>query len=138
MSHVSPMRIYGHVRDFFQRGTPPKKGLENTSLLSSVSSARQNKTEAYAGEEFKKIMKCLSDMKFTAASQHWISENGSKSKGNSRDIVHLQQQNQTLQEENNMLKLKVEMLLDMLTEKSAEALIKEKEISKLKSRRKDG
>uniref|UniRef100_A0A1B6EE88 Uncharacterized protein n=1 Tax=Clastoptera arizonana TaxID=38151 RepID=A0A1B6EE88_9HEMI len=62
---------------------------------------------------------------------NWIPENGptgSKYKDNQR----LSRQVQQLEEENNLLKLKIEILLDMLTETTAEAHIQDKEITRLR------
>lgn len=45
----------------------------------------------------------------------------------------LQKRNDSLQEENNLLKLKVEVLLDMLAQKTAEAETYESDIMKLRN-----
>lgn len=43
-----------------------------------------------------------------------ISEGSSKGRVSNREVARLRQQNQVLLEENNLLKLKVELLLDMV------------------------
>merc|ERR1739838_567399 len=124
------MGLFG--RSFSPGKSPPKR----SSSLSSLGRRDSERSSKDITQEFNKIKLNIGGQKSSFQDGEWIAESGSKSKGTSREISRLQQHNQTLQEENNLLKLKVEMLLDMLTEKSAEALIKEKEISKLKSRRK--
>lgn len=42
-------------------------------------------------------------------------EGGSRGRVSSREVARLRQHNQTLLEENNLLKLKVELLLDMVS-----------------------
>lgn len=44
----------------------------------------------------------------------YISEGSSKGRVSNREVARLRQQNQVLLEENNLLKLKVELLLDMV------------------------
>ena len=47
----------------------------------------------------------------------WITSEGSAGGGvNQQEFVKLKKQNQSLQEENNLLKLKMEILLDMVSE----------------------
>ena len=50
----------------------------------------------------------------------------------SREYVRLQKQNVKLVEENNLLKYKVELLLDMLAASSADCLVMQKELEAVK------
>lgn len=63
---------------------------------------------------------------FTAGRQ---GQTGSRSKG---EYVKLQKQYVQLQEENNLLKYKVELLLDMLAASNADCLVLGKELDALK------
>ena len=49
-----------------------------------------------------------------------------------REHVHLKKQYTKLQEENNLLKYKVELLLDMLAASSADCLVLQKELEAVK------
>ena len=51
---------------------------------------------------------------------------------NSREYIRLQKQNVKLVEENNLLKYKVELLLDMLAASSADCLVMQKELEAVK------
>lgn len=61
----------------------------------------------------------------------WIAESGGT--GAQKEVQRLQKRNQLLEEENNLLRLKVEVLLDMLTETTADSHLKEKELDDLKN-----
>ncbi len=61
----------------------------------------------------------------------FIPGGGGKGPG-SRDFVRLQKQNVQLSEENNLLKYKVELLLDMLAASNADFLVMQKEVEALK------
>lgn len=50
-----------------------------------------------------------------------------------REAQRLRRRNQQLEEENNLLRLKVDILLDMLSETTAESHLMEKELDELKS-----
>lgn len=49
-----------------------------------------------------------------------------------RETQRLRKRNQQLEEENNLLRLKVDILLDMLSETTAESHLKDKELDELK------
>ena len=51
---------------------------------------------------------------------------------NTREHIHLKKQYTKLQEENNLLKYKVELLLDMLAASSADCLVLQKELEAVK------
>ncbi|EOB03936.1 Protein chibby-like protein 1 [Anas platyrhynchos] len=62
----------------------------------------------------------------------WVAESGSFT-GDRREMQRLRKRNQQLEEENNLLRLKVDILLDMLSETTAESHLMEKELEELKS-----
>ncbi|NXI95856.1 CBY1 protein, partial [Psophia crepitans] len=63
----------------------------------------------------------------------WVAESGSFP-GDHREMQRLRRRNQQLEEENNLLRLKVDILLDMLSETTAESHLMEKELEELKMR----
>ncbi|XP_065898512.1 protein chibby homolog 1-like [Dysidea avara] len=66
----------------------------------------------------------------------WLID-GPKGTTNSREYVKLQRQNKQLLEENNLLKYKIELLLDMLAASNADCVVLHRELDALKdSRRK--
>lgn len=63
----------------------------------------------------------------------WIAETGISEDVDRREAQRLRRRNQQLEEENNLLRLKVDILLDMLSETTAESHLMEKELEELKS-----
>lgn len=63
--------------------------------------------------------------------KHFVSAGGGKGPG-SRDFIRLQKQNVELNKENNLLKYKVELLLDMLAASNADFLVMKRELEALK------
>lgn len=61
----------------------------------------------------------------------WISESGGNVSG--REVQRLKKRNLQLEEENNLLRLKIEVLLDMLSESTAETHLIQKELEDVKS-----
>lgn len=63
----------------------------------------------------------------------WIAETGISGAVDWREAQRLRRRNQQLEEENSLLRLKVDILLDMLSETTAESHLTEKELDELKS-----
>nr|XP_037863359.1 protein chibby homolog 1 isoform X2 [Chlorocebus sabaeus] len=66
----------------------------------------------------------------------WIAETGVSGVVDRREVQRLRRRNQQLEEENNLLRLKVDILLDMLSESTAESHLMEKELDELRISRK--
>lgn len=64
---------------------------------------------------------------------HWIAETGISGGVDQREAQRLRKRNQQLKEENNFLQLKVDILLDMFSETTAEFQMMKKELDELKS-----
>ncbi|XP_063866850.1 protein chibby homolog 1-like isoform X3 [Scylla paramamosain] len=124
---VMPINLFG--RSFSPGKSPPRRSLSLSSLRRESDKSGQD-----LAHDFSKIKLNISGQNATFEDGEWISESGPRGRVSNREVAHLRQQNQSLLEENNLLKLKVELLLDMLTEKSADTLLKEKELNRLKSR----
>lgn len=61
----------------------------------------------------------------------WISESGGNVAG--KEVQRLKKRNLQLEEENNLLRLKIEVLLDMLSESTAETHLIQKELEDVRS-----
>lgn len=61
----------------------------------------------------------------------WISESGGNVSG--KEVQRLKKRNLQLEEENNLLRLKIEVLLDMLSESTAETHLVQKQLEDMKS-----
>ncbi|KAK4307972.1 hypothetical protein Pmani_020298 [Petrolisthes manimaculis] len=128
-----PLNLFG--RSFSPGRSPPRRSSSLSSLRRESDKAGQD-----LSQEFGKIKLNIGGQNATFEDGEWVSDGvggGSRGRVSSREVARLRQQNQSLQEENNLLKLKVELLLDMLTEKSADTLMKEKELSRLRARQKE-
>lgn len=117
---------------FSPKKPPPRKAQSLTNLASLDISQRQQEF----GLEYDSASMKLNgtDLKFEDGV--WQSESGIGGVPH-REMVKLKKENTRIIEENNMLKLKIDILLDMLAETTAECHILEKEKKEaLKMRRK--
>uniref|UniRef100_A0A1B6LQV2 Uncharacterized protein n=1 Tax=Graphocephala atropunctata TaxID=36148 RepID=A0A1B6LQV2_9HEMI len=73
----------------------------------------------------------VGEQQFVFDDGEWAPENGIVG-GKHKENQRLQQKIKQLESENNFLQLKTEVLLDMLTETTAEAHIQDKEITRLR------
>ncbi|XP_076053084.1 beta catenin antagonist chibby isoform X2 [Oratosquilla oratoria] len=119
-----PLNLFGSK--FSPGKAPPRRSLSLSSLR-----RESDKSGRELSQDFNEIKINLGGQEATFNNGEWIAS--SHGKASSREVARLRQQNSELQEENNLLKLKVELLIDMLTEKSADALIKGKEIQHIRS-----
>ncbi|XP_039621173.1 protein chibby homolog 1-like [Polypterus senegalus] len=62
----------------------------------------------------------------------WVAD--SEGKGMQVEMQRLKQRSQKLEEENNFLKLKVDILLDMLSEMTADSQLMQKELQEIRTR----
>ncbi|KDR19058.1 protein chibby homolog 1 [Zootermopsis nevadensis] len=69
----------------------------------------------------------LGDQESIFVNGEWVPESGPES-GTHKENRKLRQCIQKLEDENNLLKLKFEILLDMLTQKTAESLLQDNQI----------
>lgn len=84
------------------------------------------------GPEIGPIKLRLGDQEAVFRDGQWIPETGPVS-GKHKENEKLRNSIQRLEDENNMLKLKNEILLDMLTQTTAESHLQLKELDKLKT-----
>ena len=123
---------------FFKRNAkPPKRRLDagNTTL------SKSNLSLAGTGELGESVNNALVKLKL---GQHelsfqdgeWIAETGAQSSSKDGvEVTRLQKLNAQLKEENNYLKYKIEVLLDMMAASTADCNVMEKELDTLQSQK---
>ena len=121
---------------FFKRNPkPPKRRLDarNTTL------SKSNLSLAGTGELGESVNNALVRLKL---GQHefqdgeWMAEPGSQSSSkDGGEVSRLQKLNAQLKEENNYLKYKIEVLLDMMAASTADCNVMEKELDTLQSQK---
>lgn len=123
---------------FFKRSNkPPKRRLDagNTSL------SKSNLSLAGTGELSESVNNALVKLKLgrhelSFQDGEWIAEPGSQSRSkDGAEVNRLQMENSQLKEENNYLKYKIEVLLDMMAASNADLNVMEKELDTLQSQK---
>ncbi|XP_073242463.1 protein chibby homolog 1-like isoform X2 [Porites lutea] len=121
---------------FFKRSNkPPKRRLDagNTTL------SKSNLSLAGTGELAESVDNALVKLKLGRhellfQDGEWIAGSQNNS-NNGAEYTRLQKQNQQLREENNFLKYKIEVLLDMMAASTADCNVMEKELDTLQSQK---
>ncbi|KAL5108420.1 hypothetical protein TcWFU_000978 [Taenia crassiceps] len=111
---------------------PPRKASSMTNLSQLDASTRSNEFGLDCG-----VVKArLSGRNLTFKNGRWRVEDGRGDSGDepaSKEIGRLKNENRKLYEENNLLKIKVDILLDMVAETTAEVRLQENEIESLRN-----
>ncbi|XP_003961405.1 protein chibby homolog 1 [Takifugu rubripes] len=121
------MPFFGNT--FSPKKIPPRK----SASLSSLHTLDRSTREVELGLEYGPPAMNLGGQTLKFEDGQWITESGGNSSG--REVQRLKKRNLQLEEENNLLKLKIETLLDMLTETTVEYHLMEKEVEDIKSQR---
>ncbi|XP_030256665.1 protein chibby homolog 1 isoform X2 [Sparus aurata] len=111
---------------FSPKKTPPRK----SASLSSLHTLDRSTREVELGLEYGPPAMNIGGQTWKFEEGQWITESGGNA--SSRELQRLKKKNIQLEEENNLLKLKIEVLLDMLTETTVEYHLIEKEVEDLK------
>ncbi|NWU14462.1 CBY1 protein, partial [Oxyruncus cristatus] len=119
------MPLFGN--SFSPKKTPPRKW----ASLSNLHFLDRSTREVELGLEYGTPSMNLAGQSLKFENGQWVSESGSFT-GDRRELQRLRKRNQQLEEENNLLRLKVDILLDMLSETTAESHLMEKELEELK------
>ncbi|KAG7506617.1 hypothetical protein JOB18_010958 [Solea senegalensis] len=119
------MPIFGNT--FSPKKIPPRK----SASLSSLHTLDRSTREIELGLEYGPPAMNIGGLSWKFEEGQWVSESGGNTSG--RELRRLKKRNAQLEEENNLLKLKIELLMDMLTETTVEYHMMEKEVDELKS-----
>ncbi|XP_058046430.1 protein chibby homolog 1 [Ahaetulla prasina] len=120
------MPLFGNT--FSPKKTPPRK----SASLSNLHLLDRSTRETELGLEYGTPVMTLTGQSLRFENGQWIPESFG-SNGDRRETQRLRKRNQQLEEENNLLRLKVDLLLDMLSETTAESHLMEKELEELKN-----
>jgi hypothetical protein len=126
------MPLFGRNKGFTPSQKAPKRKSASLTNLSSLDETvySQNELQLDSGGP---VRVRLGGQELVFEDGHWIAESGSDS-GSSREVVRLKKRIQDLSEENNLLKFKNELLMDMLVASNADSLVQQKELELLKAR----
>uniref|UniRef100_F6TG91 Chibby 1, beta catenin antagonist n=3 Tax=Callithrix jacchus TaxID=9483 RepID=F6TG91_CALJA len=117
---------------FSPKKTPPRK----SASLSNLHSLDRSTRELELGLEYGSPTMNLAGQSLKFENGQWIAETGVSGGVDRREVQRLRRRNQQLEEENNLLRLKVDILLDMLSESTAKSHLMEKELDELRISRK--
>ncbi|XP_037369460.1 protein chibby homolog 1 isoform X2 [Talpa occidentalis] len=121
------MPLFGNT--FSPKKTPPRK----SASLSNLHNLDRSTREVELGLDYGTPTMNLAGQSLKFENGQWIAETGVSAGVDAREAQRLRRRNQQLEEENNLLRLKVDLLLDMLSETTAESHLMEKELDELKS-----
>ncbi|XP_034049942.1 protein chibby homolog 1 [Thalassophryne amazonica] len=119
------MPLFGNT--FSPKKTPPRKCASLSSLHTLDRSLREVELGLECGPPVMKIEG--QSWKFDGG--HWTTESGGTV--SNKEMQRLKKKNEQLQEENNLLKLKIEILMDMLTEMAVDYHTMENEVEEIKN-----
>ncbi|XP_063796549.1 protein chibby homolog 1 [Pseudophryne corroboree] len=122
------MPLFGNT--FSPKKTPPRK----SASLSNLHALDRTVKEVELGLDYGVPNINLGGQSLKFENGQWIAESGGS--GSHKELQRLRKRNMQLEEENNLLRLKVELLLDMLSETTAESHLIEEELKSLSGRRK--
>ncbi|XP_013408598.1 protein chibby homolog 1-like [Lingula anatina] len=116
---------------FGNKFSPKKTSPRKSTSLSNLTLDQTEKPVEF-GLDYGPIKVKLGHNEVAFEDGQWISANGGSGVSN-KEFIKMKKQNQQLTEENNLLKIKLEILLDMLSETTAEAHLQENEIEELRA-----
>ncbi|XP_036416347.1 protein chibby homolog 1 [Colossoma macropomum] len=119
------MPLFGNT--FSPKKTPPRK----SASLSNLHTLDRSTREIELGLEYGAPVLNIGGQSLKFEDGQWVTESGGTT--SSKEVQKLKKRNMQLEEENNLLKLKIELLLDMLTETTAESHLIQKELEDMKN-----
>ncbi|XP_034983640.1 protein chibby homolog 1 isoform X1 [Zootoca vivipara] len=120
------MPLFGNT--FSPKKTPPRK----SASLSNLHMLDRSSREIELGLEYGTPVMTLTGQSMRFENGQWIAESFGDT-GDRRETNRLRKRIQQLEEENNLLQLKIDLLLDMLSETTAESHLMQKEMEELKN-----
>lgn len=125
MTTLAKMPFFGNT--FSPKKTPPRK----SASLSNLHTLDRSTREIELGLEYGAPAMNIGGQSLKFEDGQWIAESGGNVSG--KEVQRLKKRNLQLEEENNLLKLKIDLLLDMLSETTAESHLMEKELEEVKN-----
>ncbi|KAL7857209.1 hypothetical protein SRHO_G00161080 [Serrasalmus rhombeus] len=119
------MPLFGNT--FSPKKTPPRK----SASLSNLHALDRSTREIELGLEYGAPVLNIGGQSLKFEDGQWVTDSGGNTP--SKEVQKLKKRNMQLEEENNLLKLKIELLLDMLTETTAESHLIQKELEDMKN-----
>ncbi|KAL7868980.1 hypothetical protein AOLI_G00129680 [Acnodon oligacanthus] len=119
------MPLFGST--FSPKKTPPRK----SASLSNLHTLDRSTREVELGLEYGAPVLNIGGQSLKFEDGQWVTDSGGTT--SSKEVQKLKKRNMQLEEENNLLKLKIELLLDMLTETTAESHLIQKELEDMKN-----
>ncbi|KAM3878347.1 protein chibby homolog 1-like [Diretmus argenteus] len=119
------MPLFGNT--FSPKKTPPRK----SASLSNLHTLDRSTREIELGIVYGPPVMNIGGQSLKFEDGQWLADSGGSVPG--KELQRLKKRNVQLEEENNLLKLKNEILLDMLTETTAESHLMERELEEMKS-----
>ncbi|KAL6475079.1 hypothetical protein MHYP_G00161190 [Metynnis hypsauchen] len=119
------MPLFGNT--FSPKKTPPRK----SASLSNLHTLDRSTREIELGLEYGSPALNIGGQSLKFEDGQWVTDSGGTT--SSKEVQKLKKRNMQLEEENNLLKLKIELLLDMLTETTAESHLIQKELEDMKN-----
>ncbi|MBN3302434.1 protein chibby homolog 1 [Amia ocellicauda] len=120
------MPLFGNT--FSPKKTPPRK----SASLSNLHTLDRSTRELELGLEYGAPAITIGGQSLKFEEGQWITESGGGG-ASQRELQRLRKRNLQLEEENNLLRLKIDILLDMLSETTAETHLMEKEMEEVKN-----
>ncbi|XP_046710358.1 protein chibby homolog 1-like isoform X2 [Silurus meridionalis] len=121
---IPQMPLFGNA--FSPKKTPPRKSVSLSSLYTLDRSTR----EIELGLEYGAPMMNIGGQSLKFEDGQWITESGPLM--SSKEVQKLKKRNLQLEEENNLLKLKIKLFIDMLLETTVESHLMQKELEDIK------
>ncbi|KAI4904324.1 hypothetical protein NFI96_015186 [Prochilodus magdalenae] len=122
------MPLFGST--FSPKKTPPRK----SASLSNLHTLDRSTREIELGLEYGAPVLNIGGQSLKFEDGEWITGTESGGTVSGKEVQKLKKRNMQLEEENNLLKIKIELLLDMLTETTAESHLIQKELEDMKNR----
>ncbi|KAH3871874.1 protein chibby homolog 1-like [Dreissena polymorpha] len=121
------MPLFPFGDKFSPKKTPPRRAQSLSNLHLDAEKSREE-----FGPDVGPVKLKLGGQEVAFENGMWIQESGPNAASH-KEVMKLRKDNQNLTEENNLLKLKIDLLLDILAETAATSNYYEKELKQLKA-----